>query len=491
MTESTPAPVRKVLLRSSRPCARPAWHLLVPLLTLVAIIDGCSAGHDYVRPSAEVTQTYKEAGDWNVAQPQDGVSRGKWWEAYSDPELNALEEQAMTSNQGLAAAEANLREARSMVRAAKADFYPTAAVGLSAGRVQGSSHLGSSKQSTHAPAISNYSSPIDISWEPDLWGRVRRTVEASEAGAQASEADLESARLSLGAELATDYFSLRAIDADKALLDETVAAYERSLEITHNRYAGGVAARSEVVLATAQLESTRAQRLDLGVQRARFEHAIAVLIGKPPAALSLPVAPLAATPLVASAALPSQLLERRPDIAAAERRVTAANAEIGVAEAAYFPTVSLNASAGLESSHLSNWFSWPSRFWALGPSISQTVYDGGRRKAQTEQARALYDGAVAAYRQSVLAGFQEVEDNLAALRILEQEAEVQQNAVKLARETVTLTMNQYKAGTVNFLSVVVVQAAALGAQRSAVDIHSRRMAASVLLTKALGGAWQE
>jgi len=482
-------------MRSTQQMLQMRWtKRIVVQLTVAATLAGCSVGPDYVRPPAEMSDTYKELSNWKVAQPSDALSRGAWWEVYGDPQLNALEEEAMISNQQLASAEGRMRAARALVRVAKADFYPNASVGVSATRTRRSAHFGSSSSSssTSSPSleISDYRLPIDVSWEPDLWGRVRRSVESSQASAQASAADLEAARLSLSAELATDYFSLRAIDADKKLVDETVAADARSLQITQNRYAAGVAARSDVVLATAQLETTRASAIDLGVQRAQFEHAIAIITGKPPSALSLPVVPLAATPLVTPPGLPSELLQRRPDVAAAERRVAAANAEIGVAKAAYFPSVSLSASVGLEASHVSDWFSWPSRFWAVGPSLSETVFDGGRRRGQTEQARANYDSAVADYRQSVLTAFQEVEDNLAALRILEGEARVMEDAVKASLESVTLTMNQYKAGTVSYLNVVVVQAAALNTQRSASDLLARRMVASVQLTKALGGGWK-
>ena len=330
---------------------------------------------------------------------------------------------------------------------------------------------------------------LDFSWELDLWGRIRRTVESNQASAQASAGDLESARLSFQAELAQDYFQLRTVDAQKQLLDATVAAFEKSLELTKNQYASGVASQADVVQAETQLKTTQAQAIDVGVQRAQLEHAIALLIGKPASTFSLPTAPLTATPPPIPVGVPSALLERRPDIAAAERRVAAANAEIGVAVAAFFPTVTLSASSGFESSSLSQWLTAPSRFWSVGPSISETVFDGGLRRAQTDFARAGYDASVGTYRQTVLTAFQAVEDNLAALRILEQEAQVQDEAVQGAQKSVTLTTNQYKAGTVSYLNVITAQTIALTNETTAVQIRGRRMSAAVLLIQALGGGW--
>jgi NodT family efflux transporter outer membrane factor (OMF) lipoprotein len=314
-------------------------------------------------------------------------------------------------------------------------------------------------------------------------------VEGSRASAQASAADIETLRLSVQGQLAVNYFQLRALDAQRQLLDATIAAYGKSLDLTKNRYAGGVASKTDVAQADTQLKSTQAQALDTGVQRAQLEHAVALLVGKPASTFSIPVAPLAAVPPAVPVGVPSEVLERRPDIAAAERRVAAANAQIGVAQAAFYPSLMLSASGGFESANFSRWLTLPSRFWALGPALAQTLFDGGLRRAQTEQARAAYDATVAAYRQTVLAGFQEVEDNLAALRILEQESRVQDEALRSARESMGLALNQYKAGTIDYLSVVIVQAALLTNERTAVDILNRRMAASVQLVKALGGGW--
>ena len=311
----------------------------------------------------------------------------------------------------------------------------------------------------------------------------------SQAGAQASAADLETARLSARAELAQDYFQLRSLDTQKQLLDAAVADFEKSLELTNNRYAAGVASRADVLQAETQLKTTQAQAIDVGVQRAQLEHAIALLIGKPASTVSIPQKPLDMIPPTVPVGVPSEVLERRPDIAAAERRVAAANAQIGVAEAAYFPTVSLGASGGFESTIASEWFSAPSRFWSVGPAISETVFDGGLRRAQTDEARAAYDASVAFYRETVLAGFEQVEDNLAALRILENEAQVQDEAVKAAQQSVTVTTNQYKAGITTYLNVITSQTAALTNERTAATILGNRLNATVLLIKALGGGW--
>jgi NodT family efflux transporter outer membrane factor (OMF) lipoprotein len=318
---------------------------------------------------------------------------------------------------------------------------------------------------------------------------VRRTVESNEASAQASAADLDALRLSTQAELAQNYFQLRALDAQKQMFDDTIAAYQRSLTLTQNQYTAGIVAKVDVIQAQTQLKTTQAQALDIGVQRAQLEHAIALLLGKPASEYSLAPAPLATMPPMMPAGMPSALLERRPDIAAAERRMAAANAQIGVAEAAYYPSLTLSASGGYRSSSFADWLTVPSRFWSVGPALAQTLFDGGLRRAQTAQAIAAYDANVAGYRQIVLTGFKEVEDNLMALRILEEEAAIQDEAVQNARQSVALTTNQYKAGIVSYLNVVTVQATALANERAAVDILNRRLAASVLLVKALGGGW--
>jgi NodT family efflux transporter outer membrane factor (OMF) lipoprotein len=455
------------------------------------LLTACTVGPDYVRPKAEVPEVYKEVEGWKVAQPKDHLVRGAWWKIFNDPQLNALEEQANISNQSLMVAEAQFRQARALVQSARASYFPTVTVGASLTRSRRSSNIGGVTGTTGASsaATSDYLLVADASWEPDLWGRVRRTVEASKAIAQATAADLESTRLLVQAELAQDYFLLRVLDGQKQLLEATVIAFQKTLELTRNRYASGVASRADVLQAETQLKTTQAQAIDVGVQRAQLEHAIALLVGKPASLFSIPVAPLATAPPPVPVGVPSELLERRPDIAGAERRVAAANAQIGVAVAAYYPTVTLSASGGFEGSSLSKWLSWPSRLWSVGPGISETVFDGGLRRAQNAAARAAYDGTVASYRQTVLTGFQEVEDNLAALRILEEEAKVQEEAVMAAQQSVAFTTNQYKAGTVSYLNVLVAQSIALNNEITALGIASRRMTASVLLVKALGGGW--
>lgn len=454
----------------------------------LALLAGCAVGPNYVKPGAPAPAAYKEMSGWKVAQPGDNVIRGAWWEIFGDPGLNGLEERVAVSNQNIAAAEAQFRQARALVEAARAGYAPTVRAGASYARSRRSSNVAGGSPASAGP-VSDYLLPVDASWEPDLWGRVRRSVEASRAGAQASAADLEAIRLSARAELAQDYLQLRSLDAQKQLLDETVVDFRKSLQLTTNRYAAGVASKADVLQAETQLKTTEAQAIDVGVLRAQLEHAIALLVGAPASDFSIPPAPLGGVPPAIPVGLPSELLERRPDIAAAERRVAAANAQIGVTEAAFYPNVTLTASGGFEAATLAKWLSWPSRFWAVGPAISELVFDGGLRRAQTEQARAAYDAEVAAYRQSVLTGFQEVEDDLAALRILEEEARVQDEAVKAAQQAVAVTSNQYKAGTVSYLNVIVVQTTALADERTALDILGRRMTASVLLVKALGGGW--
>lgn len=463
-----------------------AYPALGTVVGALLLVTGCTVGPNYVRPPVVAPPAYKEMEGWKVAEPQDAILRGAWWEIFQDPELNALEAQVSISNQTLAAAEAQVRQAQAAVQAARASYYPTLAIGIGVTNLR---QPGLGIASSKAQTTTNYSLPLDASWEPDLWGRVRRSVESQQAGAQASAADLESARLSAQAALAQSYFTLRELDAQRQLLDATVAAYQKSLELTQNRYASGVASRADVVQAETQLKTIQAQAIDVGVQRAQLEHAIAAFTGTPASTFSLPVVPLAAVPPTIPVGVPSELLERRPDVAAAERRIAAANAQIGVAEAAFFPTLTLNASVGFQSTGLSSWLSWPSRFWAVGPAISELVFDGGLRRAEVAQARAAYDATVASYRQTVLTAFQGVEDNLAALRILEEEARVQAEAVQAAEQSVTLTTNQYTAGTVSYLNVIVTQTAALANDSTAVAILGRRMTASVLLIEALGGGW--
>lgn len=451
-----------------------------------AMLFGCTAGPNYERPSVAVPQTFKELKDWKEAEPRDHELAAAWWEVFGDSLLNTLEEQVDVSNQSLAQAEAQYRQARALVQGARANYYPVISTSASASRSRQSGNAGA----LGTDATNQYRLSLDAGWEVDVWGRVRRQVEASTAGAQATAADLQAVRLSVQAEVAQNYFFVRISDKQKKLLDDTVIAYRKALELTKNRYAAGVAAKADVAQAQTQLKSTETQAIDIGIQRAQFEHAIALLIGKPPADFSLPAAPVVPTAPLIPVGIPSDILERRPDVASAERRIAAANAQIGVAKAAWFPSLTLAASMGYQSTTVVDFFSAPNFFWALGPAaLAYTLFDGGARDAQTEQAVALHEAAVAAYRQTVLASFQEVEDNLAALRILFEEAQVQEEAVNSARESVTLTTNQYKAGIVSYLNVITTQAIALTSERTATAIRGQQLSAAVLLIKALGGGW--
>ena len=472
-------------------------------LALAALLSACVVGPDYVRPTMETPAAFKEIDGWKRSQPQDAVVGTNWWEIYGDPLLDSLEQQVSVSNQNLAQAEARYRQARALVQGTRAGLFPTLGASLSATRSSASGSGSQSMQVITNPTTGVSTTPggggsgptnsnrltLDASWEVDVWGRVSRSIEADRASAQASASDLEAARLSAQAQLAQSYFGLRSLDTQRQLLERTLVDYQRSVQLTQNQYDAGVIAKSNLILAQTQLKSTQAQALDLGVQRAQLEHAIALLIGKTPAGFSISPAQLAAVVPLIPVRLPSELLERRPDIAAAERRVEAANAQIGVARAAYFPKLTLSATGGAQSSTLGNLLSLPNRFWSLGPQLAANLFDAGLRRAQIEQATAAYDGTVAAYRQTVLNGFVEVEDNLAASRILEQEAAVQDEALQLARRSVELTNNQYKAGVVTYLNVIQVQATALNSERTALDVLNRRLTASVLLVKALGGGW--
>jgi NodT family efflux transporter outer membrane factor (OMF) lipoprotein len=451
-------------------------------------MGGCEVGPRYARPSVPTPPAYKELpADWTTAQPSDAISRGKWWEIFQDAKLNELEEQINVSNQNLKAAEAQYIQARALVRQNRADYFPTITVGLAATRDHQSQNrpLFSQATSTYADVVL----PVSASYEADVWGRVRRTVEASRAEAQASAADLEGVRLSLHAELATDYFQLCELDAEEQLLSSTVKAYEQALDLTQNRFKGGVASDVDVAQAQTQLETTRAQAIDIDVQRAQFEHAIAVLMGQPASKFSLASSPLTLTPPVIPAGMPSELLERRPDVAAAERRIAAANANIGVAKAAYFPNISLTTSGGFESNTITNLLSGPSGFLVAGASAIVTAFDAGRRHAVSDQAQAAYDQSVANYRETVLGAFQDVEDNLAALRILHEEATTQQAAVQAAQNSLNQSLTRYKGGVTTYLEVITAQGLALSDERIAVQILGRRTSASVLLVRALGGGW--
>lgn len=459
------------------------------ILTLISLpLAGCMLGPDHVRPKAAVTDEFKEAKGWKPAQPHDTALPQKWWQLFNDPKLNELVEQVADANQSVAQAEAQYRQAQHLVQSSQSSLLPVATLTGQVSRFQAASG-----QSIAVPGIRNlFGLGAGAVWEPDLWGRIRRQVEANTGSAQASAATLQGLILSSQAMLAQNYFQLQTLDAQKALLDKTVAAYTKTLEITKNRYAVGVASKADVVQAEAQLESARAQAINLGVQRARLEHAIAVLIGKTPAELSLPSSPIRLQPPSIPVSLPSELLERRPDIAAAERQVAAANAKIGIAKAAYFPSLNLAVSGGYQTSDIDTLFTMARRYWALGPAgAALTVFDGGVKNAQYQQAIAAHDATVAAYRQTVLTGFQEVEDNLAALRILQEEFQVQEKAVAAAEQALALTINQYRAGTVSYLNVMTAQTEALSNQQTAVQLKGEQLNASVLLVKALGGGWND
>ena len=459
------------------------------LATIVALLcAGCMVGPDYFKPSVPMTATYKEDQGWKLARPSDTIPRGKWWEIFGDPQLDALEEQVSEANQNVKVAEAHFRQARALIGFARAGLFPTVSAGFSASSLRDSTNR-PFVTSANGASTGDFLLTGDISYEIDLWGRIRRSVTAAREEAQATAGDLESARLSIQAELAFDYLELRSADAQQRLLNDTVQAFKEELQLTINRFEGGAAPKSDVAQAQTQLETTQVQATDIAVQRAQLEHAIAVLIGKPPAEFSLQPAPLDLQPPDIPAGLPSELLERRPDIAAAERRVAEANEQIGIAKAAYFPTVTLNALLGFESSSIRNLGGWQSFLWAVGSSLAQTIFDGGRRRATSEAALANYDATVASYRQATLDAFQQVEDNLAALRILEQETQQQERAVVSARESLQLFTNRYKGGVDNYLQVITAQTVALSNERNQVDIMRRRMDASVLLVKALGGGW--
>ena len=473
-------------------------HLVFVTVSSVLFLTGCMIGPKYVKPTVPMApgfkeappESFKESDGWKPAQPGDQTLRGKWWESFDDPQLNALEEELTVSNQNLKVAESRFRQARSMVRFNRSAEFPTISTSPSIVNKRESANQPYFPASLVNNGTGAFTLPFDLSYEVDLWGRVRRTVSASREEAQASAADLQTANLSLHSELAVDYFELRSADAQKQLLDDTVKAYTYALQLTQNRFVGGAAPKSDVAQAQTQLNGARVQDTDVTVMRAQYEHAIATLIGKPPAEFSIPFAPQ--TPLqfpVIPVGLPASLLERRPDIAAGERRVAEANDQIGIARTAFYPSLILGASGGFTGTSIANWFNWPSRMWAVGPQMSQTIFDAGRRRAVSESATANYDGTVASYRQTTLTAFQEVEDNLAALRILETEAQQQQQTTASASESLQLFTNRYEGGVDNYLQVITAQTVLLTNQRNDIDIMRRRIDASVLLVKAIGGGW--
>ncbi|VVP68863.1 efflux transporter outer membrane subunit [Pseudomonas fluorescens] len=480
---------------------RSLFNLAAPLITArgsrllslslcVAMLSACAVGPDYQRPQTAEPAQYKAAEGWRQANPSDALARGAWWELYGDRQLNDLIEKLNSANQTVAQSEAQYRQAQALVRSARGAFFPTVDLNVSKNRSsQGTGSSSSSLSSSSSGIRDTYSAQAGVSWEADVWGKLRRGLEADTANAQASFADLAAMRLSQQSELVQNYLQLRVIDGQKRLLQDTVEAYQRSLKMTENQYRAGVSGKDAVAQAQTQLKSTEADMIDLIWQRAQFENAIAVLIGLPPAEFSLvqsqDIPQLPQVPL----ALPSQLLERRPDIASAERSVMAANANIGVAKAAYYPDLTLSLNGGYSSSTSKDLFSLPNRFWSVGPQLAMTLFDGGQRSAEVDRSEAAYDETVAKYRQTVLDGFREVENYLVQLKVLEDEAVVRQQALDAARESLRLTQNQYKAGLIAYIDVVVTQAAALNNERSNLDLLQSRLIASVQLIAALGGGW--
>ena len=463
--------------------------LMIISVTGVIFLAGCNVGPRYRRPPAEVPPAYKENGNWKTAQPSELSLRGNWWEVFQDQQLNALEQQVNISNQNLKAAQAQYTQARALVRFNRADYFPTVTAGAAATRSRVSSNVAPLTAISNGKTENDFQLPVEISYEVDAWGRVRNNVESFRAQAQASAADLATINLSVHAQLALFYFQARSLDGQEQLLNSTVQYYEQALQLNVSRFQGGVGSEVEVEQARTQLETTRALAIDVGVARAQFEHAVAVLIGKPPASFSLPPLPLETPPPPIPVGLPSELLERRPDIASAERQMAAANARIGVAKAAYYPLLNLSAAGGFESGAITTLLQGPAGLWAVGGSALQTVFDGGRRRAASDQAIAFYDQTVASYRETVLTSFQQVEDNLAALRILEKEAQTQNEAVIAAQKSLDLSIQRYKGGVTSYLEVTVAQSAALSNEATAVSILGRRMVAAVQLIQALGGGW--
>jgi NodT family efflux transporter outer membrane factor (OMF) lipoprotein len=449
---------------------------------LLLLSSACMVGPKYQRPGAPAPPAFKEAppAGWKEAQPNDGALRGQWWKVYNDPRLDALEDQVSISNQNVLAAEAQFREAKAAVRVVRAGLFPT---------VTATPSVGDSGTGTPSSVRRLYTIPVDLGYQLDVWGSIRRGVAANSALAQASAAQLGNARLLYQAELAADYFQMQGLDASQQLLDATVKSYERNVQLTQDRFDGGVASQGDVALAQTQLETARVQLADLGVERAQFEHAIAVLTGKPPSDLSIPTAPNQSPPPVSSIGIPSTLLERRPDVAAAERQVAAANEQIGIAKAAFYPSLNFSAGAGLETTVIGDLFTWPSRFWSVGPQLAEILFEAGKRRAQVRLTEAAYDATVANYRQTVLTAFQQVEDSLAQLRILSEEGVIADRAVKAAQQSLDISTDQYRGGLANYLQVITAQTSLLQNQRSVVDILTRRMAASVSLIQALGGGW--
>jgi NodT family efflux transporter outer membrane factor (OMF) lipoprotein len=463
-------------------------EVAVVLVAATIFATGCAVGPKYKVPAVTAPPAYKESANWKPVQPNEQQLGGNWWEIFQDPQLNMLEGQINVSNQNLKAAVAQYQEARAALRYVRADYYPTVTVSPSVTRQEYSNNR-PPQSSFDGLTFNDFVLPVNLSYQANVWGRVSRDVEANREQAQASAADLAVVNLSLHATLAVDYFAARTLDTEQKLLQDTVTQYEQAFQLNEDRYQGGLGSEVEVEQAKTILQTTRAQLVDVGVARAQYEHAVAVLAGEAPAELTLPPLPLTTPPPTIPVGIPSELLERRPDIAAAERRVAAANAQIGLAETAYYPLVNIVGSGGFESGSFTTLLQGPGAMWTVGASIAQTLFDGGRRRAVTDQAKASYDSSVAYYRQTVLTGFQQVEDNLAALRILEQEAGVQASAVEAARRSLDLSNSRYEGGVTSYLEVITAQNADLSDELTSVNILGRRMASAVLLIEAIGGGW--
>lgn len=481
------------LMKTTSSLLKTETRMTMVALACLGLFAGCSFAPKYAKPSVQTPAAFKEltpsqskeTDGWKTAEPKDDMIRGRWWEMFHEPELNALEGQVTVSNQSVAGALANFLAARAVVKQTRSQYFPTVTAGPSVTE----SRQPSLSTPTTSVTSTEYSLPFDATWEPDFWGRIRNTVKANSLEAQATLADLENVRLTVQAEVAVDYFQLRVLDAQKQLLDTAALAYQESLKLTQAQYDAGMASGQDIEQAETQLNITRAQATDLGIQRAQLEHAIAMLLGKPASSFSIATNSLAAKPVAIPFGIPSQLLERRPDVAAAERRVAEANAQIGVARAAYYPAITLSGAAGYQSTSVENLFSGPGLIWSVGATLAQTLFDGGLRKAVTEQARAIYQGTVANYRQTVLTAFQEVEDNLSTLRILSQELQQQNAAVESSQRYLTLANARYQSGLDSYLNVITAQTTLLSNQRTAMNLQMQQLTASVQLIKALGGGW--
>jgi NodT family efflux transporter outer membrane factor (OMF) lipoprotein len=469
---------------------RPTTSATTAIATAIALIStsACAVGMKYQRPDVPTPPAYRESlpQGWTDAQPRDSAPRGQWWSPFNDPGLDALEGRVSISNQNVLAAEAQFRAAQAAVRVTRADEFPTVSLSPSATIAGGARTLGTGAA---LAGSHQYSIPLDATYQADVWGSIRRSVKANAAVAQASAADLENARLLYESEIASDYFQLQGLDAEQRVLGSAVQSYERSLELTRDRFQGGVASMGDVALAETQLETARGQLTDLGIARAQFEHAIAVLTGRAPSEVSIPESDVGSTPPTVTVGLPSTLLERRPDIAAAERRVAAANEQIGVARAAFYPALTFGGTAGSQAVAIADLLTTPTRLWSVGVQLAETLFDGGKRRAQVRLTQAEYDTAVATYKQTVLTGFQQVDDALVELDRLAQEAEIASRAVAAAQQSVDIANIQYTGGLVNYLQVVTAQTSLLQNQRSAIDILTRRLVASVSLIQSLGGGW--